>query len=42
MGSVEGKLNGDPELMTQWRVLGELWVQGSARIDLLEPAPRVA
>lgn len=38
----ENAFHGDAELMTEWRTLADFLVQGSARIELLEPAPHLA
>lgn len=38
----EGAFYGDAEVMSQWRKLAGLLVQGSGTIELLEPAPLLA
>lgn len=38
----ESAFIGDAEIMAKWRTVGELWVEGAARIELLEPAPQLA
>lgn len=38
----ESAFNGDAEVMSQWRALAEFLIEGSARIELLEPAPLLA